>query len=80
MTKTQRLLTTVVLAAGASALAVSGASAAGHATDQQTATQATSLDQLNQLQELHQLNRVMEVPYHLAPLLEPVAMVVGAVQ
>ncbi|MCM2390914.1 hypothetical protein [Streptomyces albipurpureus] len=80
MTKTQRLLTAVALAAGASAMAVSGASAAGHTVDQETASKTTSLKQLDQLQELNQLNQVMAVPQHLAPLLEPVAMVAGAVQ
>ncbi|MFE5855936.1 MULTISPECIES: hypothetical protein [unclassified Streptomyces] len=79
MTKTQRILTAVALAAGASAMAVSGASAAV-AVDEQTTGGSTSLGQLDQLNELNQLNQLMTVPQHLAPLLDPVAQVAGAIQ
>ncbi|MFE3095939.1 hypothetical protein ACFXG1_19230 [Streptomyces sp. NPDC059248] len=85
MTKTQRILTAVALAAGASALSVSGASAAGHHTGGQSPEGVQSLtDGVSSLQgglkELNQLNQLMEVPNALAPLIDPVAQVAGAIQ
>ncbi|MFI6289483.1 hypothetical protein ACIBCM_32895 [Streptomyces sp. NPDC051018] len=91
MNKTQRILAAVVLAAGASAMTVTGANAAGHASGQpgtgsgqsaadRTAAEATSLSQLNKLKELNQLNQLMEVPNRLAPLTDPVTQVAGAIQ
>ncbi len=65
MTKTQRILTAVALAAGATAMAASGAHAAG--TDQQSAAGASSLGQLDQLNQL-------------TGVLAPVTQVAGAVQ
>ncbi|MFF0451253.1 hypothetical protein ACFYT4_33585 [Streptomyces sp. NPDC004609] len=91
MTKTQRILAAVALAAGASAMAVTGANAAGHTSGHpgtgsgqsapdQTAAEATSLGQLNKLKELNQLNQLMEVPNRLAPLTDPVTQLAGGIQ
>ncbi|MEU5164033.1 hypothetical protein AB0G74_31075 [Streptomyces sp. NPDC020875] len=85
MTKTQRILTAVALAAGASALSVSAASANGHAAGAPAPEGVQSLtDGVASLQgginELNQLNQLMEVPNHLAPLIDPVAQVAGAIQ
>ncbi|MGV9314006.1 hypothetical protein ACWDR0_17770 [Streptomyces sp. NPDC003691] len=85
MTKTQRILAAVALAAGASALSVTGASANGHHTGAQAPQGAMSLtdgvDAINGgIKDLNQLNQLMEIPNHLAPILDPVAQVAGAIQ
>jgi 2-methylisocitrate lyase-like PEP mutase family enzyme len=77
MTKTQRVLAALALTAGASAMAVTGASASGHQGAAPSVGDATSLTQLDKLKELNQLNQLMEIPNHLAPVLGPVSQVAG---
>ncbi|WP_327682686.1 hypothetical protein [Streptomyces sp. NBC_00467] len=68
MTKTQRILTAVALAAGATAMAASGAHASGHT--EQAGAGTPSLNQLDQLNQLGQLTGVVA----------PMTGVLGAVQ
>ncbi|MFE0422642.1 hypothetical protein, partial [Streptomyces sp. NPDC058953] len=66
-------------------LSVSGATSASHHTGGQSPEGVQSLtDGVSSLQgglkELNQLNQLMEVPNALAPLIDPVAQVAGAIQ
>ncbi|MFF8960467.1 hypothetical protein [Streptomyces sp. NPDC014894] len=79
MTKTQRVLAAVALAAGASVLSVTAASAAP--VPPSGAAQPSPIDQVTGgLNQLNGLNALLEVPNQLTTLTDPVTGLTGAVQ
>ncbi|MER7050234.1 hypothetical protein [Streptomyces jumonjinensis] len=81
MTKTHRVVTALVLAAGASVLSVSGAAAApAPQPGPATAPVEQLTTGLNELSQLNQLGMLMEAPAQLAPLTDPVTGLLALVQ